>query len=1125
MKTILQSQFQQKETKRTKTDCRHGFFVSSVPLCSNVSASLLARLPCALCLLFWLTMLLVVTASAATRYVWQESPRPTPPYTTWATAAHVIQGAVDAAVDGDTVLVTNGVYATGGKVFSGETNRVAVDKPVTLRSVRGPGETIIDGLGSVRCVFVGEGASVSGFTLTNGLAFEGGGVACYWTGAVVSNCVLTGNSAVSGGGVKIGILYDCTLSCNSAFSGGGAAGWNEDYLGCTLVNCVLSNNSSAFGAGATYSTLRDCTLTGNHANGDGGGSLGSTLTRCELIGNFSAGLGGGAFESFLTNCTVASNSAGDGGGVADSELHSCVLQSNAALAGFGGGWGTSGDGGGAISSTLNNCTLTGNSADVYGGGAWGCNLNNSIVVHNGAYSASNYGGSALNYCCTTPDPGGVGNITNTPLFVDTNNWADLRLRPDSPCVDAGNNDYVTNLTDLDGNPRILNRTVDMGAYEYQPPPDTHYVNMANPSPAVPYTTWATAATNIQGAVDAACAGDTVLVTNGVYASGWRVVDGVTNRVVVDKPLNLLSVNGPEVTMIDGCREDGRRNYRCVYLADGVMLSGLKLHNGWGRPNGGGVFCASTNAIVADCHITRCSAGQGGGAYSGTLSNCVLFGNSAGEGGGAYSAALNNCVLDDNASEKGGGASDSILVDCILTGNFNYSYQLPGQGGGVYRCTLINCTLTENRADEGGGAYDCNLSGCTLMNNRADKSEYWWANGGGACQSTLDSCVLAGNYAEVTGGGAYLCALTNCTLAGNSAPTSGGAGDSTLINCTLTENRAGYDGGAGGRYAEDSHSILVNCLVVSNTASAVGGARGTLKNCLITGNTASGIGGAYGTLENCTVVGNSASNIVGGAAGWLTNCIVYFNSAPIDPNCWSDYEINYTCTLPMATNGVGNITNAPLFVDTNDWVDLRLRPDSPCIDAGNNDFVTALTDLDGNPRILNGIVDMGAYEFVPPTPAELVQHLIKLVNESDLPHQQPLLATLNAALASIERGNHNSASGQLGAFQNKVRAQVAKKDAALAMELTDGAGQVIAALSDDKADKVAAKLRSLKRGQGGKMKLKLIGQAGQTYIVEASTNLVDWEAVGVATVQSDGSFEFADTSAAKYQSRFYRIVSR
>jgi hypothetical protein len=239
---------------------------------------------------------------------------------------------------------------------------------------------------------------------------------------------------------------------------------------------------------------------------------------------------------------------------------------------------------------------------------------------------------------------------------------------------------------------------------------THYVDLNSSAPTPPYTNWATAATVIQDAVDAAAAGDEIMVTNGLYAAGGRAVgtNVLVNRVAVDKPLALRSVNGPQVTVIQGYQVPGTTNgdgaIRCVYLTNGATLSGFTLTNGatrttgdWEEQSGGGVWCESATAVVSNCVIAGNMAYDGGGgAYGGTLNHCTLSGNSvtggSGAGGGAHRCIMYNCTLNSNsASGIGGGAYESKLNHCTLTGNS------VSEGGGVAGCTLNHCTLGGNSA--------------------------------------------------------------------------------------------------------------------------------------------------------------------------------------------------------------------------------------------------------------------------------------------------------------------------------------------------------------------------------------------------------------------------------------------
>ncbi|MCL2104363.1 MAG: C10 family peptidase, partial [Kiritimatiellaeota bacterium] len=212
--------------------------------------------------------------------------------------------------------------------------------------------------------------------------------------------------------------------------------------------------------GDTNTVLTSFTLRNGYTASEGGGSYYGTLNYCVLTNNISLYYGGGSCYGTLNNCTLTGNMATYGGGADSSTLNNCTLLGNSADSG-----------GGSIYGTLNNCTLTGNTAKNSGGGAQLCTLNNCIVWGNSATYGSSYNhyGSTLSYSCTAPLPSGTddggSNISFDPLFVNAS-AGNFRLQSGSPCIDTGSNAYAVGDYDLDGNPRIINGTVDMGAYEF-----------------------------------------------------------------------------------------------------------------------------------------------------------------------------------------------------------------------------------------------------------------------------------------------------------------------------------------------------------------------------------------------------------------------------------------------------------------------------------------------------------------------------------------------------------------------------------------------------------------------------------------------------------------------------------
>jgi hypothetical protein len=151
---------------------------------------------------------------------------------------------------------------------------------------------------------------------------------------------------------------------------------------------------------------------------------------------------------------------------------------------------------------------------------------------------------------------------------------------------------------------------------------------------------------------------------------------------------------------------------------------------------------------------------------------------------------------------------------------------------------------------------------------------------------------------------------------------------------------------GGAYV----SSLYGCLVASNQASQLGG----------------GIDDGM-TVRNCTIVGNTSQQGSGGVNGAtsINSCIIYANTVYVGSS--SNYAnvgtLSYCCTTPLPPiNGfsVFNLTNDPVFIDFNRG-NYRLQGGSPCINSGTGNSSVA-TDLAGNPRVVDGFVDIGAYEY-------------------------------------------------------------------------------------------------------------------------------------------------------------------
>ena len=463
----------------------------------------------------------------------------------------------------------------------------------------------------------------------------------------------------------------------------------------------------------------------------------------------------------------------------------------------------------------------------------------------------------------------------------------------------------------------------------------------------------------------------------------------------------------------------------VFLVDGgvsASISGLTLAGGSTSGEGGGLFnSAGATAAITDCNFSGNSAvSNGGGLYNGgtaTLINCLFNGNLARLGGGLDSIAgdttLSNTVVSGNVATSGGGGfaivnSSTDLSNCTFSDN-----SAANGAGGLFiyggATTLTDCTVSGNTAANGaGGGVDQNvgttiLNNCTLSGNSASFGGGGLFDGRGT--TMLTDCTLSGNSTGGYGGGVDTtfygtATLANCTVSGNSASAGGGfsvglSSATTLTNCIISGNSAATNGGgsSGGVY---STSTLTNCTISGNSASMNGGGLfnksyygASLTNCTISGNSAAANGGGLfnnsyyaTTLINCTVSGNVASSGGGLDNGSGTvntgNIIVAENSATVSAPDALGIFASLGNNLIGETDGSGGWVGSDLTGTIDQPLDpllaasgnyggptqtMPLLPGSPAIDAGSNVLIPAgaTTDQRGLARIVNSVVDIGAFE--------------------------------------------------------------------------------------------------------------------------------------------------------------------
>nr|NQU94066.1 T9SS type A sorting domain-containing protein [Bacteroidota bacterium] len=367
-----------------------------------------------------------------------------------------IQEGIDAAYNGDTVLVQPGSYLENIN-FNGK-NIVVGSLFLTTGYPSYITQTIIDGNqnGAVVTFESWEDSTtiICGFTITNGYNTHGGGISCFDSSPCIRHNIITLNQAYQGGGIKCSVsnsrIEHNQFLGNSNWpgqisAGGGIYVWQSELV---ISNNEFKDNYSARHGGAIHLEQSNTLVVNNIISGNSSGMLGGGIC-C-----------GAASTGNIMNNLIVDNIAMFGGGIFLSEVPYQIV----------------------------NNTICLNSA-IDGGGIWCANgasieVVNSILWNNAADSTGNqiylsYCQADFNYCDIQEGEPGIhigrlvtltyeDNLETDPQFLNSGEHP-CSLSNGSECIDAGTpdtNGLFLPEFDLAGNPRINGGRIDIGAYEW-----------------------------------------------------------------------------------------------------------------------------------------------------------------------------------------------------------------------------------------------------------------------------------------------------------------------------------------------------------------------------------------------------------------------------------------------------------------------------------------------------------------------------------------------------------------------------------------------------------------------------------------------------------------------------------